>query len=283
MDSSLPLRMTNNERSSEFRFVSAGAELHKSGRFPMELQEYTKMAEVEDRMWYYRALHAHVRRELAAGLRGVRAPKLLDGGCGTGGLIAYLRSRHADWRLTGVDLIPLACELSRSRCGAGVEIAQGSVTALPFADGEFDAVVSNDVISQIDEPDVALAEFRRVLRPGGVLVINLPAYMWMWSYHDDAVGTTHRYVRGEFDAMLTEAGFVERRFTYWNAILFPAIWAQRRLLASKDQSSDVKLFPAPVEAACNGVMALERAWLGMGGGWPWGLSLLSASRKPGPL
>src|SRR4051812_24028431 len=144
----------------------------------MQLQEYTKMAEVEDRMWYYRALHAHVRRELAAGLREATAPRVLDAGCGTGGLLAHLRRHRPDWRLTGLDLIPLACELSRSRCGPDVEIVQGSVTALPFADAQFDAVVSNDVISQIDDPQAALAEFRRVVRPGGTLVINLPAYMW---------------------------------------------------------------------------------------------------------
>jgi ubiquinone/menaquinone biosynthesis C-methylase UbiE len=246
----------------------------------MQTQEYTKMAEVEDRMWYYRALHAHVRRELERGVRGLEMPKILDGGCGTGGLIAHLGRHHPRWRLTGIDLIPLACELSRSRCGPAVEIVEGSVTALPFADGQFDALVSNDVISQIDDPGAALAEFKRVLRPGGTLVINLPAYMWMWSYHDDAVGTTHRYVRREFDAMLAKAGLVDRRFTYWNALLFPAIWAQRRLLASKNQASDVKLFPAPIEAACNGVMAIERAWTAIGGAWPWGLSLLGVATKP---
>jgi SAM-dependent methyltransferase len=215
-------------------------------------------------------------------LRGTPAPRVLDAGCGTGGLIAQLRRHHPDWRLTGIDLVPLACELSRARCGAGAEIIAGSVTALPFADGQFDAVVSNDVISQIDGPQAALAEFARVLRPGGTLVINLPAYMWMWSYHDDAVGTTHRYVRPEFAAMLVKAGFTPRRFTYWNALLFPAIWAQRRLLAARDAPSDVRLYPAPIEAACNAIMALEQTWVRMGGAWPWGLSLLGVASRPGP-
>ncbi|NDB77378.1 MAG: methyltransferase domain-containing protein, partial [Verrucomicrobia bacterium] len=69
------------------------------------------------------------------------------------------------------------------------------VEALPFADASFDAVVSADVVCQVENPEAAAAEFMRVLRPGGVMVINVPAYRWMWSYHDDSCQTKHRYTR----------------------------------------------------------------------------------------
>ncbi len=149
----------------------------------MNNDEYLKLAEVEDRMWYFRSLHEHVRRELAPVVR--TGGEVLDAGCGTGGLILRLRERHPEWRYAGIDFMPLACELARQRCGPQVDVRVASVTELPFADASFDAVVSADVVCQVDNPEKAAQEFFRVLRPGGVVVLNCPAYMWMWSYHDD--------------------------------------------------------------------------------------------------
>jgi SAM-dependent methyltransferase len=81
-----------------------------------------------------------------------------------------------------------------------------SITALPFADASFEAVVSADVICRVNNPEVAVAEFYRVLKPGGVLVVNAPAYQWMWSYHDDTCQTQHRYGRRELAALLRAGG-----------------------------------------------------------------------------
>ena len=154
----------------------------------MNTDEYLKLAEVEDRMWYFRSLHAHIARELEPVVPVGAA--VLDAGCGTGGLILRLRARHPDWQYAGIDFMPIAAELAQKRCGAGVDIRVASITALPFPDASFDAVVSADVICQVENPEVACAEFFRVLRPGGVVVINVPAYMWMWSYHDDSCQTS---------------------------------------------------------------------------------------------
>ena len=133
--------------------------------------------------------------------------RVLDAGCGTGGLILRLRAAHPDWKYSGIDFMPIACELARERCGPDVDIRVASITELPFADQNFDAVVSADVVCQVDNPEVAAAEFFRVLRPGGVVIINVPAYMWMWSYHDDSCQTKHRYTRPEIDGLLRGAGF----------------------------------------------------------------------------
>jgi SAM-dependent methyltransferase len=246
----------------------------------MQLAEYTKMAEVEDHMWYYRSLHAHVDRALGADGRAGRPLSVLDAGCGTGGLISRLRRAHPSWRFAGIDFMPLACELARERCGPGVEIREASITALPFADASFEAVACADVLTQIDNPEVAVKEFFRVLQPGGVVVINVAAYMWMWSYHDDTVLTKHRFTRPEVAGLLEAAGFGERRLTHWNAIPFPLIWARRKIFRSASDTSDVKLYPAPIEAMFNGVMALEHAWLRAGGRWAWGNSVLAVARKP---
>jgi SAM-dependent methyltransferase len=279
----------------------------------MNTDEYLKLAEVEDQMWYFRSLHRHVLRELAglaphtaaavrtgatnsadrtqqtASRAGTVAanevvrdtrPEVLDAGCGTGGLILRLRDAHPDWKFAGIDFMPIACELARQRCGPEVDIRVASITELPFADQSFDAVVSADVVCQVENPEVAANEFFRVLRPGGIVVLNCPAYMWMWSYHDDSCQTKHRYTRPEIDRLLREAGFRERTTTHWNALPFPALWAKRKIFRSSADTSDVKRYPAPVEAACNGLMALEHAWLRGGGKWAWGTSVFGVARKP---
>ncbi len=227
-------------------------------------------------MWYYRSVHGHMRHNLERQL-GSRSARVLDAGCGSGGLINRLKSAHAGWVFTGLDFSPLACNLARHRCAA--EIVQGSVTELPFEAGSFDAIVSVDVLCQIDNPATALAEFYRCLRPGGVVVVNVPAYQWMWSYHDEAVHSRHRFVRPEMRRLLVGAGFCVDRATYWNTLPFPLAVLRRKIFRPRRPTSDVQTFPAPVETIFNGLMAVEHAWLGCGGSLPFGSSVLTVARK----
>ena len=244
----------------------------------METDEYIKLAEVEDRMWYFRALHAHVYRLLADGEKGVATPRVLDAGCGTGGLIARLQTWEPGWRFAGIDFSGLACEFAAKRC-VGAEICEASVTALPFADGSFDAVVSADVVCQVEDREKAFAEFFRCVKPGGVVVINLPAYQWMWSYHDESCQTKHRYGRRELAGLMSAAGFVDVRVTHWNAIPFPLLVLKRKVFRTRGATSDVRLYPAALEAVFNGAMAVERAWLRWVGGLPFGSSVLAVGRR----
>jgi SAM-dependent methyltransferase len=243
----------------------------------MQPDEYRKMAGVEDAMWYYRALHRHVGRSLAAVLPEAGA-RVLDAGCGTGGLLGRLRAARPGWTLTGLDFSPLACELARERTGG--EVVQGSIAALPFADAQFDAITSCDVVCQVADPALAVREFHRSLRLGGFVVLNMPAYRWMYSYHDTATGNLRRYSRGEVNALLRGAGFRIVRSTYWNTLLFPLAVLRRKILPPSAPTSDVGLFPAPVEAGCNALLALEHAWLGVGGSLPLGNSVLTVAQKP---
>lgn len=244
----------------------------------MNADEYLKLAEVEDRMWYFRSLHAHAARALAsAGLAADAA--VLDAGCGTGGLILRARQWPGSYRWSAIDFMPLACQLARQRCGAGVDIREASITALPFAEASFDAVASVDVVCQVDNPQVAISEFFRVLRPGGTLVINVPAYRWMWSYHDDTVHTKHRYTRREVAGLLGAGGFSLRTLTHWNALPFPLVWAKRKVFHSAADTSDVKEYPKVLDAMFSGMMAVEHAWLRLGGTWAWGTSVFAVARK----
>lgn len=253
----------------------------------MNADEYRKLAEVEDQMWYFRALHGHIERALLEALNEKPAA-ILDAGCGTAGLIRRLAPKHPAWRWQGVDLSELACALARERVvGLGAPmpaiaeptIHHGSVTELPFADASFDAIVSADVLYHIDDDERALRELVRVLRLGGVVVINVPAYRWLWSYHDVAVHSRRRYSRPDVRDKLRRAGLVVDRATYWNALPFPLVVVRRKLLPAPRSGSDVQLYAAPVEAAFNVAMACERAWLRTMGALPFGSSVFAVARK----
>ncbi|MBX3736419.1 MAG: class I SAM-dependent methyltransferase [Candidatus Didemnitutus sp.] len=244
----------------------------------MHAEEYRKMADVEDVMWYYRALH----RNVATALRGV-APAgaaILDAGCGTGGLLRALRREERGWRLAGVDLSPLACELTRERTGALV--LEGSVEQMPFGADSYEAIVSCDVLCQVVEPARALGEFRRVLKPGGVLVLTLPAFPWMYSYHDRQVGNLRRYTRGGLADLLRAAGWRPLAMTYWNMLPFPLAVLRRKVFPAREGESDVHLFSPSVEGGFDAMMRLEHRWIARGHALPFGSSLLAVARaEPG--
>ena len=291
----------------------------------MEEGEYRKLAAVEDRMWYFAALHALIDRELT-GFLGEQPAELLDAGCGTGGLICRSGQLHPSWRWTGVDVSPLAVRLARERWSTGSGaltsassedrgiagsssgtpfgvsgpdrgqctkalkasatqsnrnenarppvILEASLTSLPFPAARFDAIVSADVLYHIANDNAALRELRRVLRPGGTLILNVPAHPWLWSYHDEAVGGLRRYRRGDLRRQLLAAGFATARLTHWNALLLPLIAARRKLFPPPKHGSDVQEFSPPLELLGRGATALERAWLRLAP-LPFGSSLLA--------
>lgn len=259
-------------------FVPAGGVHLACPANPVDQREYLKLAETEDNMWYFRSLHRHVRRELEAGARP--GGSVLDAGCGTGGLILRLRELERGWKFSGIDFMPLACKLAAQRCGPSTDVRVASITELPFDDASFEAVVSADVICQVGNPEVAVAELYRVLKPGGLLVINVPAYQWMWSYHDETCQTQHRYGRGELGALLQAGGGTELRITHWNSLTFPAIWAKRKIFRTSHATSDVRPYPIMVEWLGRVLMGLEHRWIRAGRTWAWGTSLFAVARKP---
>ena len=229
-------------------------------------------------MWHYRSLHRHVGRELLKAL-GRSPAKILDAGCGTGGLIRRLTSEVPAWEWTGLDALSLACQLARERSG-GV-VVEGRVEALPFPDEAFDAVVSADVLYHVKDDQAAIRESFRVLRPGGVMIVNVPAYRWLWSYHDVATHAERRYQGDELVNKIRAAGFDEVTTTHWNALTLPLIIFRRKVLPAAPDESDVKAYPVLLDRALDAVMKVEHAWIGLGGRWVFGSSELAVARKPG--
>ena len=221
-------------------------------------------------MWWFAALHANLIAMLDCA--GPRPGRVLDAGCGTGGLLMKLAGRDA----VGIDREPVACE--RAQAKSGRPVCAGSVNALPFGDRAFTAILSADVLCHraVDE-QAALQQFHRCLGSGGLLVLNLPAYRWMLSRHDIAVHNTRRYTRKGVAALLRAADFRPIYTGYWNTVLFPLMLAARKLLPGED--SDVKLYPAPVEALCRAATALERGLMRWGVRLPFGGSVVAVAVK----
>src|SRR4051794_16897859 len=144
----------------------------------------------------------------------------------------------------------------------------GSVLALPFADAAFEVVGAFDVVEHCDPEDVALAELRRVLEPGGRLLMSVPAYQWAWSDHDVANGHHRRYTRPRAVAALESAGFEVVRATYGFASVFPAFVAERAIRGVKHRLSPAAdAGPADVRGGPPGG---GRPGAGPLGGWSWG-------------
>ncbi len=243
----------------------------------MQADEYRKLAETEDRLWYFRALYRR-RAHWLVRLLPPGAARVLDAGCGTGGFLRSPAVRGHGWQLAGVDVSPLAVSLARERSGA--EIHEGSVTALPFPDASFDGITTGDVLYHVEDVGLALREFARCVRPGGVVIANEPAYRWLWSYHDDAVESKHRFTRPELVALFRAAGLEVVFASYANLPMLPLVVLRRKFFPPVNPTSDVKLYPAPVEAVFSALARLEQAWTGRGLPLPAGSTVFVAAVKP---
>jgi ubiquinone/menaquinone biosynthesis C-methylase UbiE len=227
---------------------------HESHRgLQVEAGEYALMDVSEDRMWWYRALHLRLLDKLAP-ING----RVLDAGCGTGGLLAKLAATRPDLSLVGVEFFADGARRAAQKSRAS--LVRGSVNELPFADASFDAAIAADVLCHGKvEPARALIELRRVLRPDGLLVVNMPAHRWLLSMHDRRVHNVLRQSAPEVLAMLRAAGFTNARAAYWNTLLLPLMIAQRKLLARRENAaSDVAPFPPWLDAILYAITALER-------------------------
>jgi ubiquinone/menaquinone biosynthesis C-methylase UbiE len=243
----------------------------------MEDDEYDTLAALEDRHWWYagqRAIAGALLRRVPLSPNAA----ILDAGCGVGGGLTWLRESAGELgTVTGIDLHPRAL---RHAAQVSRRVARASVEALPFPEQSFDLVTSFEVLYHLDVADdlAALREFARVLRPGGWLMVRVPAHDWLRGAHDRQVHTRHRYSRREMGQKLRQAGFSIQRLSYVGAFLFP-LAAVRRLAQRQGQAHTDVTLPGPfLNALLTRLLAAEGAWL------PWlntplGLSVIAVAQK----
>lgn len=184
----------------------------------MEDKEYQNVFGNEARHFYYRSLHRLLLTLLRSRFDPNGSPyRLLDAGCGAGLMAQKLQEFGQVW---GIDVSDEALKFSLLR---GVKAQYGSVDKVPFADNFFDAVVSVDVLCQAGVDDQkALSEFFRVLRPGGLLLLRLPANEFLRRSHDLYVHSQRRYSRGPLQEMVKKSGFKNVKCSYWGfSLLLP--------------------------------------------------------------
>jgi SAM-dependent methyltransferase len=237
-------------------------------------------AAAEDVHAWFRGLRRNARCLLTRAAPGRRFPRILDCGAGTG--------RNLDWladfgRPIGVELTPLALAAGRAK---GRPLIGGSVTALPFPDATFDLATSFDVLYCLQDADErqALAEMWRVLKPGGVVLVNAAALDVLRGSHSTLTHEVRRYTRRRLTTRLAQAGFAVERVTYTNLTLFPPTLAVRgwqQLSGTATQASEADLaVPSPLVNTVLDLCLMAEAAVLARANLPIGTSVMAVGRKP---
>lgn len=249
----------------------------------MNKVEYEVMFNVEDGYWWYKALHHMILRLVRKETSG-RNPadiKLLDCGCGTGGMLAVLKPTYP-WT-TGFDLSDDAVKFCHKR--GFKDVKKMSVSEIKYPKNRFDIIYSLDVLCNLQMKDFAKAMkgIRESLKPGGVFIFNLPAFNSMQSEHDRAVGIFRRFRRNILRKELQEAGFSVEKINYRVSCLFPLIWVIRmlkrgKIADAKEAHSDLKPLSAPLNGFLTGLFRFENVIVHYIPS-PYGLSVFGVVRK----
>ena len=244
----------------------------------MESSEYQRLYELEEQFWWFQGMQ-HITRELLNKYSDSSIEqKLLDAGCGTGGMFSLLSQfGHA----TGIDSSTKALELAARRKNS--ILVQADVSHLPFTENSFDIVTSLDVLYHLNvKNDVeVLKELARVIRPGGIMLLRVPAFNQLRSTHDEVVHTRQRYGKSELITKLEQANLDILFVSYANCLLFPIAVAYRHFFQPKTHGSDLHALNPYLNMALTLLLKLE-AYLLKHFRLPFGLSLVAIIKKRKP-
>ncbi len=243
----------------------------------MRIDEYTNMFVLEDRFWWYRGIHDLILGYLRKRTNG--RVHILDAGCGTGKLMTLLAPLG---EVEGIDASELALRYCRER----------GLTTVRIVDlNEWSPASSYDVITCVDvlchesvrDMGSVLAQFQRGLRPGGILILNLPAFESLRRGHDTVVQTVRRLRKEDFLPLLREKGFEIELSTYRLPALYEAIRLRKALSAPQRASSpesDLKGISSLLDSTLWVMHWLENRLILAGLRFPMGSSLFVVARKP---
>jgi SAM-dependent methyltransferase len=241
------------------------------------------MLAADEHHWWYRGR----RRIIAVDLANLPRPangKVLDAGCGSGRTLPELT---AYGEVSGIELDPDAADVARGRGDYDVRI--GRLEELPWPDATFDLITCLDVIEHTPDDEVTLRELGRVTRPGGWLLVTVPAYQLLWSRHDEDNHHFRRYSRGPLRRVAARTGWEVRRMTSFNSLLLaPAAVVRLAQKRSRPENgdhfkADLNIGPTWLNGVLEQPLRAESRWLARGRRLPAGLSLLAVlQRPPGP-
>ena len=244
---------------------------------------YEEYFQHENSHWWFRWRFDMISGVVESIAKG-RKLNILDAGCGTGQMTKLLEEHGT---AIGLDMAPEAIKYAKLR---GVKhLVQGSITDPPFREGSFDCVVSLDVIEHVENDVQILNGLREIVKPGGHLIVTVPAFQLLWSEHDVINQHKRRYRVPQLRRLAEEAGFEVERISYCNTMLYLPVLVMRKGKAllrrlRRDQrlgepESDLSTYPPVVNELLFRLMQLEnrimRRWT-----LPFGVSILLVARRP---
>lgn len=230
----------------------------------MDPKEIATLVRLEQRHWWYRERRAVLARLVA----DLSPGSALDVGAAGGGNTQVLTS--LGWSAVALEYSGDGALVAAQR---GLSTLRADACHLPFADGSLDLVTALDVLEHLEDDAAAAAEIRRVLRPGGKLVVTVPVDPRLWSAHDEAVGHVRRYTRSSLLALVVRAGLEVESARSWMVLLRPAVALARRRSTGSDLDEPSRV----VNVVLGGIVRLERH---LPVGRMSGVSLVLRARRP---
>lgn len=242
----------------------------------MEPEVYQRMAALENRHWWFRGRRRILRAMLRRYAPAKRPLEILEAGAGTGGNLALLGQFG---RVSAFEPDPDAAAHARR---SGINVRAGSLPDdHPFNDKSFDLITLFDVLEHVEHDRESLASMARLLKPGGRLMLTVPAMPILWGPHDEHHLHFRRYRKSGLNKKLTTAGFRLVRTGYYNFWLFPFVFLVRLLKRARrsTRTDEAACPPPPVNSLLENVFASERfllPWLS----FPFGVSLWAVAEAP---
>jgi len=244
----------------------------------MQPQIYDQLDKTEQNHWWFVARRAILKAVIEKHIK--TSPQyILDAGCGTGGNIDFLKSLGG--HVAAVEMNRAAARIAAEKHGIGV--LSGSLPdEMPFPQESFDLITLLDVLEHVEYDEKALSVLSTLLRPGGYLLVTVPAFSFLWGHHDEVHAHKRRYRGVELAGKIKKANLRMVYCSYFNFFLFPAIAAARfagRLLSFRPPNGDLFMPSYFVNNLLKTVMSSEAAIL-QTTRLPIGVSLIAVARKP---
>jgi ubiquinone/menaquinone biosynthesis C-methylase UbiE len=247
----------------------------------MDLAYEQKYHQLEEQHWWFAGRRDAIRKLINHMQVPVEA-NILEIGCSAGPLQQIL---HTDGytNLTGIDISENAIKLAEQRGVPNVSVMDGA--KLDFADASFDLVVASDVLEHIEDEELAVREWARVLRPGGCMIVFVPAFQMLWTHHDEVNHHYRRYTAAHLRRVIQRAGLTVERSSYWNSTLFfPAsvVRLAKRIYSRPSSNTvdtgDLKQFPGWLNSLFGNLLKTENSFLKYAS-FPVGVSVFAIGRK----
>jgi SAM-dependent methyltransferase len=225
----------------------------------MERVVYDRMAELDERHWWYRARRDVLAKLIARKVALPSAARILEVGCGTGHNLQMLERFGS---VDGIEIDPEARAHAEKRLGR--EVGTAPLPELPgIPRSSYDLVAALDVVEHIEDDKAAVAALASCIKPGGKLLITVPAHQWMWSAHDELNHHKRRYSKSGLAKLIESSPLRLDSIGYFNSLLFPlAVGARLAAKMTGGGGGDDRLPPAPINYAFERVFAAEARLIG---------------------